>query len=506
MLTSTDLQQIEKKGISASEIESQVERFKKGFPRLRIHAVATVGDGIMRLNDKEMNRYVKLWRESQQQGVTIEKFVPASGAASRMFKNMFAFANSGRTSPESDFEKQYFDNIGHFAFYPALNKACEKCYNASIAELISNGRHVDVVKAMLEPEGLNYGFLPKALLKFHKAAGGGVHTPLEEHLEEGAQYACDSNRIVNLHFTVSAEHRNEFEKLLKSRLPIMEMVWGVKYKVTMSEQKPSTDTVAVNIDDTLYRTENGDLLFRPAGHGALIENLNERDAQVVFIKNIDNVVPMRLRNSTIRYKKALAGYLIDVQHKIAQNLKILDKGASKDELLRMLGFVENRLCTRSEATASMTDEQLAEYLRNKLNRPIRVCGMVLNEGEPGGGPYLAYNSDESYSPQILEAAQIDENDPSAVEMMKSGTHFNPVDLVCYLRDYKGNKFDLKKYVDAETGLISIKSTAGVEIKALERPGLWNGSMSDWNTVFVEVPISTFNPVKTVNDLLRPQHQ
>lgn len=506
MLTSTDLQLIEKKGISTSEIENQVERFKNGFPRLRIHAVATVGDGIMRLNEKDMTRYVKLWRESQQRGVTIEKFVPASGAASRMFKNMFAFTTSGRTTPESDFEKQYFDNISHFAFYPSLNKACEKCYKASIPELISAGRYVDIAKAMLEPDGLNYGFLPKALLKFHKAAGGGVHTPLEEHLEEGSQYAADSHRIVNIHFTVSPEHRKEFEKLLKARLPMMEMVWGVKYKVTMSEQKPSTDTVAVNLDNTLYRNENGELLFRPAGHGALIENLNERDADVVFVKNIDNVVPMRLRNTTIRFKKALGGYLIDVQRNITQHLKTLDKGASKDELKRILNFVENRLCTRNENTATMTEEQLAEYLRSKLNRPIRVCGMVLNEGEPGGGPYLAYNADGSYSPQILEAAQIDENDPKAIELMKSGTHFNPVDLVCYIKDYKGNKFNLKDFVDKETGLISMKSTGGVEIKALELPGLWNGSMSDWNTVFVEVPIETFNPVKTVNDLLRPQHQ
>ena len=506
MLTSTDLQQIEKKGISASEIESQVERFKKGFPRLRIHAVATVGDGIMRLNDKEINRYVKLWRESQQQGVTIEKFVPASGAASRMFKNMFAFTTSGRTTPETDFEKQYFDNINHFAFYPELNRACDKLYKATIPQLIQDGKYVEIAKTMLESNGLNYGSLPKALLLFHRTAGGGMHTSLEEHLEEGAQYAVGGKREVNIHFTVSPEHRKDFDKMLKAKLPAMEMVWGVKYNVTMSEQKQSTDTIAVNLDNTPYRDNEGNLFFRPAGHGALIENLNERDAHVVFIKNIDNVVPLRLRNATVRYKKAIGGYLIDVQRAITRHLATLDKGASASELKGILKFVENRLCTRNDATASMDDKQLAEYLRGKLNRPIRVCGMVRNEGEPGGGPYLAYNSDGSYSPQILEAAQIDENDPAAVELMKSGTHFNPVDLVCYLRDYKGNKFDLKQFVDKETGLISMKSTGGVDIKALELPGLWNGSMSDWNTVFIEVPIDTFNPVKTVNDLLRPQHQ
>ena len=506
MLNEKDLQLIESKGITASKIEEQIKRFENGFPRLRIQSVATVGNGIMRLTEKDISHYLKLWRQSQQSGVTIEKFVPASGAASRMFKNMFAFTTSGRTAPESDFEKQYFDNINHFAFFLSLNKACERLYKAGIPQLIEDGKYVEIVKAMLEKDGLNYGFLPKALLQFHKAAGGNVHTSLEEHLEEGAQYAANGKREVNIHFTVSPEHRKEFEKVLKAKVPMMEQVWGVKYNVTMSEQKQSTDTIAVNLDNTPYRDGDGNLLFRPAGHGALIENLNERDADVVFVKNIDNVVPLRLRNATVRYKKAIGGYLIDVQRAITKHLDTLDKGANANELKSILKFVENRLCTRNEATAGMDEKQLTEYLRGKLNRPIRVCGMVLNEGEPGGGPYLTYNADGSYSPQILEAAQIDENDPAAVELMKSGTHFNPVDLVCYIKDYKGKKFDLKQFVDQETGLISMKSTGGVDIKALELPGLWNGSMSDWNTVFIEVPIETFNPVKTVNDLLRPQHQ
>ena len=506
MLNEKDLQLIEDKGITTAEIEKQINRFEKGFPHLRIHSVATVGKGIMRLGERDINHYIKLWRQAQHEGVTIEKFVPASGAASRMFKNMFAFTTSGRTAPETDFEKQYFDNINHFAFYPALNRACDKIYKETIPQLIQDGKYVEIAKTMLESNGLNYGFLPKALLQFHRAAGGGVHTSLEEHLEEGAQYAVGGKRQVNIHFTVSPEHRKEFDKVLKAKLPAMEMVWGVKYNVTMSEQKQSTDTIAVNLDNSPYRDQDGNLFFRPAGHGALIENLNERDADVVFVKNIDNVVPLRLRNATVRYKKAIGGYLIDVQRAITKHLATLDKGANANDLKSILKFVENRLCIHNEATASMDEKQLAEYLHGKLNRPIRVCGMVLNEGEPGGGPYLAYNSDGSYSPQILEAAQIDENDPAAVELMKSGTHFNPVDLVCYLKDYKGNKFDLKKFVDPDTGLISMKSTGGVEIKALELPGLWNGSMSDWNTIFVEVPIETFNPVKTVNDLLRPQHQ
>ena len=341
----------------------------------------------------------------------------------------------------------------------------------------------------------------------NKIATGVVHTPLEEHLEEGAQYAADSEGMVNLHFTVSPEHKKEFEKLLATKLPIMEGVWGVKYNVTMSEQRASTNTIAVNTDNTPYRDENGELLFRPAGHGALIENLNERDADVIFIKNIDNVVPSKLRNVTTRYKRVLAGYLVTVQKKVAEYLNALEaKTVDADGLKEMLSFVESVLCTKCDETATMDNDALANYLHGKLNRPIRVCGMVRNEGEPGGGPYLTYNADGSYSPQILEAAQIDENDEQAVALMKSGTHFNPVDLVCYIKDYKGEKFNLKQYVDYNMGLISLKSKNGVEIKALELPGLWNGSMSDWNTIFIEVPAETFNPVKTVNDLLRKQHQ
>ncbi|MBQ4367323.1 MAG: DUF4301 family protein [Muribaculaceae bacterium] len=506
MMTKDDKLQMEKKGITPEMIDHQLARFASGFPFLKLESVATVGNGIVRLDEEATARAIKSWRQFQATDGTIEKFVPASGAASRMFKDIFAFVTAQKAEPETDFEKQFFAHIEHFAFYPLLNKACVEIHKKDVKELIEAHRYVDVAAALLDARGLNYGALPKALLKFHRAAAGTVHTPVEEHLEEGAQYAADKNRQVNLHFTVSPEHRKEFEKILKAKVPTMEKVWGVTYHVTMSEQKPSTDTVAANTDNTPYREADGSLLFRPAGHGALLENLNEREADVIFIKNIDNVVPLRLRNVTTRYKKVIAGYLIEIQQHIKFFLEKLDAGASHDELAKMLQFVEDYLSTHSPLTAQMTDEQLAEYLRRKLDRPIRVCGMVRNEGEPGGGPYLAYNSDGSYSPQILEAAQIDPADSAAVEMMKSGTHFNPVDLVCYVKDYQGRKYDLKKFVDPETGLISLKSKGGVEIKALELPGLWNGSMSDWNTVFVEVPVDTFNPVKTVNDLLRRQHQ
>lgn len=506
MLNEKDLQLIAKKGITPQAIDEQLKRFATGFPVMKIESVATAGNGIMRLQDKDVARAVKTWKQFQAEGGTIEKFVPASGAASRMFKNMYAFINSGRALPETDFEKTFFEQIEKFAFYGALNHACKKLHGDDIKALLAAGRHVDVAKAMLNPDGLNYGFLPKALLQFHRAAGSSVHTPLEEHLEEGAQYAADARRNVNIHFTVSHEHRFAFERLLREKVPHMEKVWGVTYHVTMSEQKPSTDTIAAAMDNSPYRDAGGNLLFRPAGHGALLENLNEREADVIFVKNIDNVVPSRLRDATTRYKKVIGGLLIHFQRQVARYLTALEGEVSADALQKMLHFVETQLCTRNAATATMNAEELAEYLRKKLNRPLRVCGVVRNEGEPGGGPYLAYNADGSYSPQILEAAQIDANDPAAVALMNSGTHFNPVDLVCYVKDYKGHKFDLKKFVDPDTGLISLKSKDGVDIKALELPGLWNGSMSDWNTVFVEVPIETFNPVKTVNDLLRRQHQ
>ena len=495
------------KGITESVIEAQLKRFETGFPWLKLEAAATVGKGIMRLDAKQQAQCIKLWKEFQGGGASIEKFQPASGAASRMFKNLFAFINEGKSAPQTDFEREFFDGITQFAFYPLLNKTCVTLYKSNVSELIESGRYADVLRALLLPEGMNYGSLPKGLLRFHRAATGSVHTPLEEHLEEGAQYAADSDRCVRIHFTVSPEHRSGFEKLIKAKVPLMEKVWGVKYDITLSEQKASTDTIAVNMDNTPYRAANGNLLSRPAGHGALLENLNERDADVVFIKNVDNVVPLRLRSVSTRFKKIIGGYLVQVQRQLKKYLEMLDKENVKaGDLKAMLRYAKQTLCIIDTATDTMDDAALAAWLRDKFNRPIRVCGVVPNEGEPGGGPYLAYNADGSASPQILESAQINPDDPAAVEMMKGGTHFNPVDLVCYIKDYKGIKFDLRKFVDAETGFISVKSKDGVDIKALELPGLWNGSMSNWNTIFVEVPIDTFNPVKTVNDLLRRTHQ
>lgn len=507
MITEKDKALLAKKGISEEQLNKQLACFVKGFPYLRLSAAASVEKGILTPSAADKEAYLAAWHTyTADKSHKIVKFVPASGAASRMFKNVFAFVDAAYDSPQTDFEKTFFDRIHDAAFYEDLNAACQRLHALDIDALIGNGRYKDVAKAMLQADGLNYGALPKGLLKFHKYAEG-ARTPLEEHLVEGALYACQEDGTVNVHFTVSPEHREMFESLVKKVAPTYEKKFGVKYNVTFSEQKSSTDTVAANPNNTPFRTADGSLLFRPGGHGALIENLNDIDADVVFIKNIDNVVPDRLKADTVSNKKLLAGVLVTLQAQAHAYLRKLDSGKyTMDELREMLQFVQKKLFTKNPETKMLEDTELAIYLRKKLNRPMRVCGMVRNVGEPGGGPFLAYNSDGTISLQILESSQIDMNDHEKKAMFEKGTHFNPVDLVCAINDYQGKPFHLPDFVDPQTGFISHKSKDGKELKALELPGLWNGAMSDWSTVFVEVPLSTFNPVKTVNDLYREQHQ
>lgn len=506
MLTQEDKDLLAKKGISEQQIAEQLACFEKGFPYLKLYAAASVENrGIMLAGEDVQKTYLAAWDAYKEGDKKIVKFVPASGAASRMFKNMFEFLGADYNVPTTDFEKKFFANIKNFAFYADLNSACVKNNNKGIDELISEGNYKAVVSNLLESAGLNYGSLPKGLLKFHKYEGG-VRTPLEEHLVEGALYAAGKSGEVNVHFTVSTEHRELFAKLVDEKVAQYAEKYGIKYNISFSEQKPSTDTIAADMDNKPFR-DNGKLLFRPGGHGALIENLNDLDADIVFIKNIDNVVPDRLKADTVTYKKLLAGVLVTLQKQAFEYLQLLDSGHYRhDELENIIRFVQQQLHCRKDDIKDMEDADLVIYLRKKLNRPMRVCGMVKNVGEPGGGPFLAYNPDGTVSLQILESSQIDMNDPEKKAMFEKGTHFNPVDLVCAIRDYKGNKFNLLNYVDKATGFISYKSKGGKELKALELPGLWNGSMSDWSTVFVEVPLSTFNPVKTVNDLLREQHQ
>ena len=506
MFTPEDLDLLKQKGISAQQIEEQLHCFETGFPYLKLEAPAGLGNGILSLDDTAVDHYLEVWEEYLTTNPAIVKFVPASGAASRMFKNLYAFLDAAYDEPTTDFEKTFFANLPAAAYHADLDAACVRLYGAGVGELLAARRFKDVVSALLGKDGLNYGHLPKGLLKFHTYPEG-ARTPLEEHLVEGALYARRQDGTVSVHFTVSPEHRALFEQLVARVVPAYEQKFGVKYDVTFSEQKPSTDTVAANPDNTPFRQADGSLLFRPGGHGALIENLNELPADVVFIKNIDNVVPDRLKDETVRYKKLLAGVLVSLQEQAFAYLRKLDSGCyTVEELLEMLQFVQKKFCCKNPETKTLEDTELAIYLRRKLNRPVRVCGMVRNVGEPGGGPFLAYNADGTISPQILESSQIDMADPEKKAMFEQGTHFNPVDLVCGLRNYRGEAFHLPDYVDKATGFISHKSKDGRELKALELPGLWNGAMSDWNTVFVEVPLATFNPVKTVNDLFREQHR
>ena len=506
MLTEQDLQQLQAKGITEDKLNSQLSSFVSGFPYLKLYAAASAGHGITVLSTSDQKKYLKTWNTYLSSGNKVVKFVPASGAASRMFKDLFEFLNGTSDTPDNDFIKKFFAGIEDFAFFDDLNAACEKNEGAGIAALISKGSYKAVVENLLTSKGLNYGQLPKGLLKFHKYEDGS-RTPLEEHLVEGALYAGGNDGKVNIHFTVSPEHRPLFEKLVASVAGKYEEKFGVKYDISFSEQKKSTDTVAATMDNEPFRTSDGKILFRPGGHGALIENLNELDGDIVFIKNIDNVVPDRLKEDTVTYKKLIAGVLTDIQVKIFQYMELLESGEyTHAQLEGIIRFMRDELGIRNPNLKNLEDADLVIYMKRKLNRPIRVCGMVKNVGEPGGGPFLAYNDDGTISLQILESSQIDKENSEYMKMFKEGTHFNPVDLVCSIKDFQGNKFNLPDFVDPKTGFISYKSKDGRELKALELPGLWNGAMSNWNTIFVEVPLTTFNPVKTVNDLLREQHQ
>ena len=477
MFTEKDLSQIERHGLTPEAVESQLENFRRGFPYLKVVRAASPADGVRMASEAEIDAAVARY-EAAAAGTKVVKFVPASGAATRMFKELFEFVNEDKRGKGID---TLLGRIGEFAFWPELQ-----------AVLPAGADDKATVRAIVG-EGLNYGGKPKGLVTFH-AYPEWARKAVEEHLVEGAAYAV-SDGVVRIHFTVSPEHRAGFEALLAEKVPVYEARFGVKYDISFSVQKPSTDTVAVNPDNTLFRQDDGTLLFRPAGHGALIENLNEIDADVVFIKNIDNVTTDANRGDTVRYKKALAGMLLALQERTFGYLRALRAGTA--DTAEVAAFVEEQLCVK---LPEHCDAALLEAL---LDRPIRVCGMVRNEGEPGGGPFWVANPDGTESLQIAESSQIA---PEDMPLMQSATHFNPVDLVCGVRDSAGGKFDLRQYTDPSTGFISSKSAGGRPLRAQELPGLWNGAMARWNTVFVDVPVSTFSPVKVVQDLLRPQHR
>ena len=475
MFTEKDLQQIADHGLTPEAVERQIAAFRSGFPFLKVVRAASPADGILTLDDEAADRAAARYDAS---GHSVVKFVPASGAATRMFKELFEFVNEGKRGKGID---TLVEHIRRFAFWPELEA------------LLPAGADDRTLVSAIVKEGLGYGSKPKGLVTFH-AYPEGARKAVEEHLVEGAQYAAHEG-TARIHFTVSPEHRAGFEALLAEKIPVYERRFGIRYDISFSVQKPSTDTIAVNPDNTPFRCDDGSLLFRPAGHGALIENLDEIDADLIFIKNIDNVTTDARRGDTVRCKKVLAGLLLDLQERAFGCLKALDAGTA--DLATVAAFVERELCVKLPASYD------AALLRSVLDRPIRLCGMVRNEGEPGGGPFWVANPDGTESLQIAESSQIA---PADMPLMKAATHFNPVDLVCGVRRWDGTKFDLRRFTDPATGFISSKSSGGRELRAQELPGLWNGAMARWNTVFVDVPVSTFSPVKVVQDLLRPQHQ
>ncbi|WP_411029038.1 DUF4301 family protein [Spongiimicrobium sp. 3-5] len=504
-----DLKQILKKGIEETKILDQIETFKEGIPFVRLEAAAIVSHGISKFSKEEEAQLIHKF-EGRKKGSSLLKFVPASGAASRMFKSLFNFLEtfdpkkdtlaSYLKSPSNKDMKVFFDGWSNFPFYESIKSRIEGKAHTKEEEAYF------FVEEMLLSEGLNYGFYPKGLLPFH-SYGSYASTPFEEHLKEGAKYANAADDA-HLHFTISEQHSALFKLEFESIKERVSKETKTNFHVTYSYQKPATDTIAVTLENEPFRNSDGSLLFRPGGHGALIENLNEQFADIIFIKNIDNVVVPRFANKVANSKKVLAGLLLKVQATAFRYAKMLDnESMSAEQLNNMKRFLEDELNARlSESFSSFSIEEQIRILKDKLNRPIRICGMVKNEGEPGGGPFWIRDRSNHLSLQIVESAQVDMSDTEQLNIFKNSTHFNPVDIVCGIKNHKGEKYNLLNFVDVKQGFITQKTKEGRDLKALELPGLWNGGMAHWNTIFVEVPIATFNPVKTVNDLLKPAHQ
>lgn len=514
MFTVKDSEQIKSKGITAGNVEKQIHHFVKGFPFITLHRPATLKDGITYLDEDSIHSFSRYF-EQQRPFFRIIKFVPASGAASRMFKHLFEFAAQNQSNHEisemmsknQDINSVYyfFQHIHELAVYQKLREIiAESGY--IFEELIERKQYSLVIDFLLNSTGLDYSGLPKALLLFHDYPDG-PRTAAEEHLVEAAVYGIDSERISHIHFTISPEHHERFNALLSEVKNKYQTLFNTEFEITFSFQKPSTDTIAVDENNQPLRTEDGQLLFRPGGHGALIDNLNEMDSDIVFIKNIDNVVPDRLKETTYLYKKVLGGYLIHLK-KIVDDflLKSEQNLTDVNETERMKVFARESLNISFPENYHHWDfSEQKQWLCNRVDRPMRICGMVKNEGEPGGGPFWVVDENLGFSLQIVESSQIDFNNREQVDIVKKSTHFNPVDLVCAIKNHHGQKFDLKRFVDENTGFISIKSTGGKTLKAQELPGLWNGAMANWITIFIEVPVITFNPVKTINDLFRSEH-
>ena len=516
-LTPADREQLRCRGVTEAAIRDQLATFQQGIPFTTLHRPCRVGDGIIALQPQDVDRLTAVYAQAAAAG-RATKFVPASGAASRMFGFLLTYLQQGAALHESDLTArvaqgddtcqaclQFIRGLKRFAFYPELRQVMED--GGLIPDrLMAQGQYKAFLDYLLTPQGLNYMNLPKALLTFHRYPDH-CRTPFEEHLVEAMGYVQDDRAQARLHFTVTPAHYDAVVAHFAAVRTRYEQT-GVRFTVTFSTQHHATDTIAVERDNQPFRDDDGRLVFRPAGHGALLTNLQALAADIVFMKNIDNVVPDHLKAETYRYKNALGGVLVDVQQQIfAFAGKLARQAASDSELDDMLAFARHTLsCVPPPGLMAANRQARAAYLRNIFNRPLRVCGMVPNAGEPGGGPFWVQHADGSQSIQIVETSQVDMRDEAQRAALKAATHFNPVDLVCGVRDAQGRPFDLARFTDPKAGLIAPKTHHGKAIKVLERPGLWNGAMAQWNTIFVETPLSTFNPVKNVLDLLRPHHQ
>ncbi|MHB8907610.1 MAG: DUF4301 family protein [Syntrophales bacterium] len=505
MFSAKDRERIAAEGLTLDEVHRQLALFRRGGSPVRLNRPCRLRDGIVLLSPAEEEEFLGAY-DAALRTHRFMKFVPASGAASRMFKEWHLGLREGGFSPPAEREA-FIRNLPRYAFYTDL-KAVVAARGGSLDRLIEEQAAGAILKFILTEHGLNYGQLPKALLKFHGCPDG-CRTALEEHLVEAALYARDAGGCARIHFTVSGEHENLVRERLAQVIPRYESDYEATYEIGLSTQAAATNTLAVDSEYRPFRDEKGQLIFRPGGHGALLTNLDALTAEIIFLKNVDNVVPDRLKAVTVRWKKIMAGYLISLQEDVFGRLRILEAGDASEEVLNEIArFCRGRMhLVLPPDFEGRSPAERGAVLFRKLDRPIRVCGMVENEGEPGGGPFWVDDRDgaDVQSCQIIEESQIDRNDARQQAIWRSATHFNPVDLVCGVRDFRGRKFALTRFVDPALSIVIRKSEKGRELLALERPGLWNGSMAFWNTLFVEVPLATFNPVKTISDLLRPPH-
>jgi hypothetical protein len=499
LFTQNDLRRIKKLGLTTCDVAKQMESYRHGSNYLKLNRPCAINDGILSIQKSAMDELVKFY-EREAGKFRLLKFVPASGAASRMFAEWFSALEAGGFDSTA-LNQSFLRNLKKYPFYSPIKQ------NKRASEFIEQKNIKNLLDYILSAKGLNFGWLPKALIPFHLYQEGGARTALEEHLFEAAQYVRGAGDVCHLHFTISQEHKKDFNNKIKTIKSRYEDLCRIKYKISSSVQSPATNMLAVDENNLLLRDAAGNLIFRPGGHGSLLTNLQNLDADFIFIKNIDNIAPEKLLRKILPYKKMLGGLALRIQQEIFALLRLMENDEIDswqiEEIKNYCSRI-NIIFLRSMSQQSL--KQQKQIIFSSLNRPLRVCAMVRNEGEPGGAPFWVEERDGSQTLQIVESGHVDKNNPKQMKVWSAAQYFNPVDLVCCTKNYRGQKFNLGSYVNPEAYLITMKNEKGRSLKALESPGLWNGGMAYWNTIFVELPIIVFNPVKTVNDLLRPEHK